>query len=192
MLFTHAPTPEAEEAYLASEVDSVQKWWSSPRWAGIKRPYTAESIVSKRGTLKTQYASSQTAQKLFSLLSERAREQLPVHTLGAIDPVQMTQQAAHQEVLYVSGWACSSVLTTTNEVSPDLGDYPYNTVPNQVQRLFKAQQLHERRHWDERVGMTSEERRKVPWVDYMRPIIADGDTGYENRAPRIRARGGGG
>lgn len=98
--------------------------------------------------------------------------------VGAIDPVQMTQQAPHQEILYVSGWACSSVLTTTNEVSADFGDYPYNTVPNQVQRLFKAQQLHDRRHYDARRKMSSEERAKTPYVDYLRPIVADGDTGH--------------
>lgn len=98
--------------------------------------------------------------------------------MGAIDPVQMTQQAVHQQVLYVSGWACSSTLTSTNEVSPDFGDYPYNTVPNQVQRLFKAQQLHDRKHWDARRKLSLEERQKIPYIDYLRPIIADGDTGY--------------
>jgi isocitrate lyase len=90
----------------------------------------------------------------------------------------MSQQAANQEVLYISGWACSSVLTTTHEVSADFGDYPYNTVPNQVQRLFKAQQLHDRKNWDNRRKMSPEERAKTPYLDYMRPIIADGDTGY--------------
>ena len=98
--------------------------------------------------------------------------------MGAIDPVQMTQQALHQEVLYVSGWACSSTLTTTNEVSPDFGDYPYNTVPNQVQRLFKAQQLHDRRSWDGRRKWNRGKRAGKPYVDYLRPIIADGDTGH--------------
>lgn len=98
--------------------------------------------------------------------------------VGAIDPVQMTQQAANQEVLYISGWACSSVLSSTNEVSADFGDYPYNTVPNQVQRMFKAQQLHDRKNWDNRRKMSAEERAKTPYLDYMRPIIADGDTGY--------------
>ncbi|KAK4896516.1 hypothetical protein LTR28_001825, partial [Elasticomyces elasticus] len=90
----------------------------------------------------------------------------------------MTQQAPNQEILYVSGWACSSVLTTTNEVSPDFGDYPYNTVPNQVQRLFKAQQLHDRKHFDARRKLSAEQRQKTPYVDYMRPIVADGDTGH--------------
>ncbi|KAL8900782.1 MAG: hypothetical protein Q9207_005531 [Kuettlingeria erythrocarpa] len=90
----------------------------------------------------------------------------------------MTQQAPNQEVLYVSGWACSSLLTTTNEVSPDFGDYPYNTVPNQVERLFKAQQLHDKIQYDKRMELTAEERDKTPPIDYMRPIIADGDTGH--------------
>jgi len=90
----------------------------------------------------------------------------------------MTQQAPNQEVLYISGWACSSVLTTTNEVSPDFGDYPYNTVPNQVQRLSKAQSMHDRKQWDARRKLSSAERAKAPYTDYLRPIIADGDTGH--------------
>lgn len=97
--------------------------------------------------------------------------------VGAIDPIQMTQQAPNQEVLYISGWACSSVLTTTNEVSPDFGDYPYNTVPNQVQRMFKAQQLHDRKQFDARRKLSKEQRAQTPYTDYLRPIIADGDTG---------------
>lgn len=124
-------------------------------------------------------ASSLMADKLFALLSEHAANRTVVHTLGAVDPVQMSQMAFHQEVVYVSGWAASSVLTTcNNEVGPDLADYPYTTVPNQVQRLFKAQLHHDRKHWDERCHMTEEQRTKTPWVDYLRPIIADGDTGH--------------
>jgi isocitrate lyase len=56
-------------------------------------------------------------------------------------------------------------------------DYPYTTVPNQVQRIFKAQQLHDKKHYDARMSVTLEAREKMPYVDYLRPIIADGDTG---------------
>lgn len=57
-------------------------------------------------------------------------------------------------------------------------DYPYTTVPNQVQRIFRAQQLHDRKHFDERMSVSPEQRAKLKYVDYLRPIIADGDTGY--------------
>ncbi|KAJ8108827.1 hypothetical protein ONZ43_g6309 [Nemania bipapillata] len=168
----------AEDALYESQIKDVEAWWATPRFAGIKRPYSAADVVSKRGSQMQSYPSSVMARKLFNLVKEREAAGEPIHTMGAIDPVQMTQQAPHQEVLYLSGWACSSVLTTTNEVSPDFGDYPYNTVPNQVQRMAKAQSMHDRKQWDLRRKMTAEERSKTPYIDYLRPILADGDTGH--------------
>ncbi|KAK0546185.1 mitochondrial 2-methylisocitrate lyase [Tilletia horrida] len=174
------PTVEQETAEFKARVKEVQAWWDSPRFKGIKRPYTAETVVTKRGSLPVQPPqSSLLADKLFALLSQRASEGKPVHTMGAIDPIQQSQMAYNQEIVYISGWAASSVLTTcNNEVGPDLADYPYTTVPNQVQRLFKAQLHHDRKHYDERAQLTPEQRAKKPWVDYLRPIIADADTGH--------------
>ncbi|MCJ1311566.1 hypothetical protein MMC25_005239 [Agyrium rufum] len=168
----------AEDEAFNQQVKELEGWWESPRFKGLRRPYSAEAVVAKRGSLQQSFPSSLMARKLFALLQERSKKGEPVHTMGAIDPVQMTQQAPNQEILYISGWACSSLLTSSNEVSPDFGDYPYNTVPNQVQRLFKAQQLHDRKHWDARRAMTLEVRRKTPYIDYLRPIVADGDTGH--------------
>ncbi|KAI0475747.1 isocitrate lyase [Xylariaceae sp. FL0804] len=169
----------AEDELYEQQLRDVEAWWATPRFAGIRRPYTAADVVSKRGSQMQSYPSSVMARKLFNLIREKEAAGEPIHTLGAIDPVQMTQQAPHQEVLYVSGWACSSMLTTTNEVSADFGDYPYNTVPNQVQRLAKAQSMHDRKQWDARRRlMTPEQRAAAPYVDYLRPIVADGDTGH--------------
>ncbi|KAF2160462.1 hypothetical protein M409DRAFT_29083 [Zasmidium cellare ATCC 36951] len=177
-LLKESEKPDAEQEIFDQQIQQVKDWWASPRYKGIKRPYSPEDVVSKRGSLQQVYPSSLMARKLFNLLEERHSQKQPVHTMGAVDPIQMTQQAPHQEILYVSGWACSSVLTTTNEVSPDFGDYPYNTVPNQVQRLFKAQQLHDRKHFDARMKLSAAERKQTPYIDYMRPIVADGDTGH--------------
>ncbi|KAM0517059.1 hypothetical protein ACHAPE_005171 [Trichoderma viride] len=168
----------AEDALYEAQVKEIEEWWASPRFASIRRPYSAADVASKRGSQYFKYPSSVMATKLFNLIREREAKGEPIHTMGAIDPVQMTQQAPHQEVLYISGWACSSVLTSTNEVSPDFGDYPYNTVPNQVQRLAKAQSMHDRKQWDTRRKLTPDERSKTPYTDYLRPIIADGDTGH--------------
>lgn len=129
------PSASEESADFARACDEVQKWFDSPRFKGIKRPYPPSAVVSKRGSMPViPPASSLMADKLFALLERHAKEGTPAHTMGAIDPVQQSQMAHHQEVVYVSGWASSSVLTTcNNEVGPDLADYPYTTVPNQVQ-----------------------------------------------------------
>jgi isocitrate lyase len=38
--------------------------------------------------------------------------------------------------------------------------------------------MHDRKHWDARRKLTAAERAKTPYTDYLRPIIADGDTGH--------------
>ncbi len=101
-----------EDAKFDDDVKATEEWFSSPRFAEIKRPYTAASVVDKRGTLPVVYPCDYQARKLWDLLGKYATEKKPLLTMGAIDPVQMTQMAPHQEVLYVSGWACSSVLAS--------------------------------------------------------------------------------
>ncbi|EPT03444.1 hypothetical protein FOMPIDRAFT_1022413 [Fomitopsis schrenkii] len=175
-----APSSQSEDSAFVDRVTAVEKYFALPRFAGLKRTYSAADVASKQGSLPSlPLPSALTADKLWRLFEERSKEGKPVHTMGAVDPVQMTQMARWQEVLYVSGWACSSLLTTgSNEVGPDLGDYPYTTVPNQVERLFRAQLHHDRKHYDERVQMGAEARAKIPYIDYLRPIIADADMGH--------------
>lgn len=117
------PTLDQEAAQFEARTQEMAEYFSHSRFKGIKRPYSPASVASKQGSLPvTPLPSSLLADKLFSLLKKNADAGTPVHTMGAIDPVQMTQMASNQEVVYVSGWAASSVLTTgNNEVGPDLG-----------------------------------------------------------------------
>lgn len=71
---------QAEDALFDEQVQAVQDWWASPRFKGIKRPYSAQDVVSKRGALQQSYPSSLMARKLFNLLEERAAKGEPVHT----------------------------------------------------------------------------------------------------------------
>ncbi|KAG6846050.1 hypothetical protein H0H87_006414 [Tephrocybe sp. NHM501043] len=176
------PSMDEEATLFAQRTQEMEGFFSQPRFASIKRTYSASSVASKQGSMPVlPLPSTLLANKLHALLTKAASEGKPVHTMGAIDPVQMTQMARHQEVVYVSGWAASSVLTTgNNEVGPDLGDYPYTTVPNQVHRIFRAQQLHDKKHYDERLATPSEQRSKLEYIDYLRPIVADADTGSAN------------
>jgi isocitrate lyase len=72
--------PNAEDALFSEQVQQVQDWWTSERYTGIKRPYSAEDVVSKRGALQQTYPSSLMARKLFNLFKERSAEGKPVHT----------------------------------------------------------------------------------------------------------------
>lgn len=70
----------AEDALYDEQIKAVEQWWASPRYAGIKRPYSAEDVVKRRGTLQQVYPSSVMARKLFELFENRAADGLPVHT----------------------------------------------------------------------------------------------------------------
>ncbi|BFZ56950.1 hypothetical protein PYCC9005_004000 [Savitreella phatthalungensis] len=160
------------------QISEIDGWLKSPRFEGIFRPYDAEQVFKHRSspslpTLEHSFANTQ-AKKLWKLMQQHNTDGTPLHTMGAIDPVQMTQYARHLEVCYVSGWAASATLTPTNDVGPDLADYPYETVPNCVDRITRAQQLHDRKAWHAYCKNGGEGE----YVDYLRPVIADADTGH--------------
>lgn len=69
-----------EDALFDRQVEDVKNWWASPRYEGIKRPYRAEDVVIKRGSLQQIYPSSLMARKLFNLLKARASLGEPIHT----------------------------------------------------------------------------------------------------------------
>ena len=54
-----------------------------PRFKKVKRPYTAEDVVSKRGTIRISYPSNVLAKKLWASLSEHFAKGEPSHTYGA-------------------------------------------------------------------------------------------------------------
>ncbi|KAI6048006.1 isocitrate lyase and phosphorylmutase [Pisolithus marmoratus] len=153
----HPPDFATEAAEFEARVARLTSYFSQPRFANITRPYTPRDVALKQGSAPVlPLPASLLSDKLFRIFEDASKNRLPVHTMGAIDPVQMTQMARHQQIV----------------------DYPYTTVPNQVHRIFRAQQLHDRKHYDARMSASPEERAKMPYVDYLRPIIADADTGH--------------
>lgn len=169
---------QAEEKAFQDEIKQIEEWWSQPRWKHTKRIYTAAEIAKKRGTLKTEFPSSVQAKKLYGLLEEHAKNKTASFTYGALDPVHVTQMAKYLDTVYVSGWQSSSTASTSNEPSPDLADYPMDTVPNKVEHLWFAQLFHDRKQHEERLSLPIAERAKLNYIDFLRPIIADADTGH--------------
>lgn len=169
---------DREDQIFQEEVRQVKEWWKSPRFNGLVRPYTAEQVVNKRGTVQQSYISNIQGKKLYAMLANHYKNGTPSHTYGALDPVQVTQMAKYLETVYVSGWQSSSTASSTNEPGPDLADYPYNTVPNKVEHLFMAQLFHDRKQREARSHLSKAQRQKTPFIDYLRPIVADADTGH--------------
>jgi len=170
--------PNTEEQNYLAEVAAVEKWWSDSRWRYTKRPFTARQIVAKRGNLKIDYPSNVQSKKLWKILEGRFKNGEASYTYGCLEPTMLTQMAKYLDTVYVSGWQSSSTASASDEPGPDLADYPYTTVPNKVQHLFQAQLFHDRKQREERVTSSKGNRAKLANIDYLRPIIADADTGH--------------
>eukprot|EP00580_Thalassiosira_gravida_P018497 CAMPEP_0201672036 /NCGR_PEP_ID=MMETSP0494-20130426/31312_1 /ASSEMBLY_ACC=CAM_ASM_000839 /TAXON_ID=420259 /ORGANISM="Thalassiosira gravida, Strain GMp14c1" /LENGTH=589 /DNA_ID=CAMNT_0048153567 /DNA_START=197 /DNA_END=1963 /DNA_ORIENTATION=+ len=182
---------KAERKALLSEIAQIEQWWRDGRWKGTKRTFSAADVASLRpspsarpgnGIISPKCSySNASSRKLYSLLTQLHSKGGYSHTFGALDPVQVVQMAPHLSSIYVSGWQCSSTASSTNEPGPDFADYPMNTVPNKCDQLVRAQLHHDRRQNEERASAILSNNDPTPLppkVDYLTPVVADGDTGH--------------
>ncbi len=151
---------------LPSAEQLKQEWATSPRWAGIKRGYTAEEVVRLRGTVAIDHSIARLgAEKLWKYLNEKPF----VNALGALTGNQAMQQVkAGLNAIYLSGWQVAADANLAGEMYPDQSLYPANSVPQVVKRinncLLRADQLHHAEGNDS--------------IDWMQPIIADAEAGF--------------
>ena len=141
-------------------------WTSNPRWAGIKRGYTAEDVVRLRGSVHVEHTlAKRGAEKLWhSLHSEPF-----VNALGAMTGNQAMQQVkAGLKAIYLSGWQVAADANTAGSMYPDQSLYPVDSVPNVVRRinntLLRADQIHHAEGRDD--------------IDWLQPIVADAEAGF--------------
>mmetsp|Transcript_21908 Transcript_21908/g.32001 ORF Transcript_21908/g.32001 Transcript_21908/m.32001 type:complete len:574 (+) Transcript_21908:79-1800(+) len=179
-----------EQAKLQKDTAEVGIWWKDARWNHTTRTYTASNVASLRPSNEARPTgqhlspkaaySNQASNKLYSLLRTLYNRGGYSHTFGALDPVQVVQMAPHLSSIYVSGWQCSSTASSTNDPGPDFADYPMNTVPNKVDHLVRAQFHHDKRQHNERsmALLNGEGNDLGPRIDYLTPVVADGDTGH--------------
>lgn len=90
LLSTAEKTGAAEDSLFAAQVADVEAWWATPRFAGIRRPYSAADVVSKRGTLQQIYPSSLMARKLHALIAHKAARGEPLHTRECSAPLPVS------------------------------------------------------------------------------------------------------
>ncbi|RSL52125.1 hypothetical protein CEP53_008189 [Fusarium sp. AF-6] len=167
---------DAEEAAFQDLADSIEQEWQSPRQAHLKRPYSAKTIAALRNTIPISYPSSLQGDKLWHILNEHLKNGTHEKTFGTTEPTVVSQMVKHQQTVYVSGALCG--LSEVQHPGCDHADYPWDTVPKVVEKIFKAQLWHDQRQKQFRLHHTKAEREKLEAYDFMAPIIADGDMGF--------------
>lgn len=146
--------------------DRAHEWQTSKRWAGIKRPYTADQVWKLKGSVDIEYSlAKQGARRLWRLLHEEDY----VHVLSAVTGNQAIQEVqAGLKAIYVSGWQVAADMNEMSQMYPDQSLYPSDSVPNLIRRInnafLRADQIH---HLN-----------KDHSIQWMAPIVADAEAGF--------------
>mgnify|MGYP001324337708 CR=1 FL=1 len=154
------------EVFEAQVRELEREWEGDPRWAGIRRDYTAEDVVRLRGSVRVEHTLARLgAERLWSLLHTQDR----VQTFGALTGAQAVQMIrAGLPAIYVSGWQVAADANLAGQTYPDQSLYPSNSVPALVRRLNQALLRADQIEW-------SEGRVERQWLA---PIVADAEAGF--------------
>ncbi len=143
-----------------------QAWEKDARWKGIRRDYSAESVVKLRPSVLVEHTwARKGANRLWDALQKPGY----VGALGTLTGSQAVQMVkGGMEAIYLSGWQVAADMNLSGQTYPDQSLYPSNSVPALVRRLNQALA-----RADQIAG--SEGRRDTDW--YI-PIVADAEAGF--------------
>ncbi len=112
------------------------EWQHGPRWDGIERPYSAETVLRLRGSFQIEHTVARLgAERLWRLLHEEDY----VAALGALTGGQAVQMVrAGLKAIYLSGWQVAADANLAGQTYPDQSLYPANSAPALVRRLNNA------------------------------------------------------
>src|SRR5277367_3906427 len=146
--------------------DLGMDWGSSPRWAGVSRPYSVEDVERLRGSMHIECTLARHGAELLWKLLHRESH---VAALGAMTGNQAIQQVkAGLQAIYVSGWQVAADANDAGHMYPDQSLYPADSVPNVCrkinQALTRADQVHH-----------AEGQNGTYWFA---PLVADAEAGF--------------
>ena len=153
-------------------IAAIEKDWAeNPRWAGIKRGYTAADVERLRGSFPVEYTLARRgAEKLWNLVHNEPF----INCLGALTGGQAMQQVkAGIKAIYLSGWQVAADNNSYMSMYPDQSLYPVNSVPAVVERInntFKRA--------DEIQHSKGVDAGQEGYIDYFAPIVADAEAGF--------------
>ncbi|KAG4425412.1 hypothetical protein IFR04_001562 [Cadophora malorum] len=165
-----------EQSLFDKRVSEIEASWKTPRQAHLVRPYSARTIAALQNSIPQTYASSIQADKLWSQLNEHRKNKTCELTYGATDPIQVSQMVKHQQTVYVSGSLCG--VSEVSTPGRDAADYPWDTVPKVVDKIFRSQLWHDQRQRQIPMSTPESQRAQLENWDYLAPIVADADMGF--------------
>ncbi len=157
------------------QIEQLENEWSSnPRWATVKRTYSAADVVRLRGSVQIEHSLARRgAERLWQLINGGAKKGY-VNCLGALTAGQALQQAkAGIEAIYLSGWQVAADNNTSETMYPDQSLYAYDSVPTVVRRINNSFKRADEIQWGRGIGPGDE-----GYIDYFLPIVADAEAGF--------------
>ena len=148
-----------------------KEWETDPRWADVKRTYTAEDVIRLRGSIIEEHTLARRgAKRLWELLHTEDA----VRALGAITGNQAVQMVkAGLQAIYMSGWQVAADGNLAGQTYPDQSLYPVNSVPQMVRRINNALLRADQIAWSERSADSC-----APRQQWLAPIVADAEAGF--------------
>ncbi|MFZ6727554.1 isocitrate lyase [Undibacterium sp. MH2W] len=155
-------TPSRQEQIKQLE----NEWKQNSRWKGIVRPYSAERVISLRGSLQLECTLARYgAVKLWDMLQTNPY----LNSLGALTGNQAVQQVkAGLKVIYLSGLQAAADGNSNGQMYPDQSLYPVDSVPKLAKKINAALKRADEIQWSE--GRTE--------IDFFAPIVADAEGGF--------------
>ncbi|MDE0654393.1 MAG: isocitrate lyase/phosphoenolpyruvate mutase family protein [bacterium] len=172
--------PDRAQQQFDAEVEATRNWMVSPRFAGLRRLYSARQVVQQRGAIGQDHTVARVAAERFGALLRRLfSERRSITTFGPYSPGQaVAMKRAGIEGIYLGGWATSAKGSLHEDPGPDLAGYPLSSVPDEAAGIVRALLAADRNQSFARSRMSATERAETPEVDYSPFIIADADTGH--------------
>ncbi|PYE15108.1 isocitrate lyase [Williamsia limnetica] len=146
-----------------------QDWDTNPRWKGITRDYSAESVENLQGSVvEEQTLARRGAEILWEGVN--AGDGSYINALGALTGNQAVQQVrAGLKAVYLSGWQVAGDANLSGHTYPDQSLYPANSVPSVVRRINNALLR------ADEIARVENDNTVDNWVV---PIVADGEAGF--------------
>lgn len=155
----------------ASAEQIQHDWDTNPRWANVKRTYSADEVVKLRGRVQEEHTLARRgSEKLWEQLTTEHPQGEWTNALGALTGNQAVQQVkAGLRAIYLSGWQVAADANLAGQTYPDQSLYPANSVPQVVRRINNALLRADQIEFSE--GIQTVE-------DWLVPIVADAEAGF--------------